>query len=55
MIPTQPRKFGRYVFAAVFALFVFKNPVAAAHLCSQAGALLSQGAEAISTFANALR
>lgn len=54
MFPTQPRKFGRYLVAAVFALFVFKNPVAAAHLCSHAGALISQGADAISKFASAL-
>jgi hypothetical protein len=55
MFPTQPRKLGRYVVAAVFALFVFKNPVAAAHLCSTGGALLSQGADAISKFAEALQ
>jgi hypothetical protein len=54
MFPTQPRKFGRYIFLAVFALFVFKNPVAAAHLCSHAGQLLSQGADAISKFASAI-
>jgi hypothetical protein len=54
MLP-QPRKFGRYVVLVVFALFVFKNPTAAAHLVHQAGGLLSQGADALSKFAGALQ
>lgn len=51
----QPRKYGRYILMACFALFVFKNPVAAAHLCSNAGDLLAQGADAISKFATAIQ
>jgi hypothetical protein len=50
----QPRKFGRYVVLAVFALFVFKNSTAAAHLVHTAGGLLSRGADALSKFAGAV-
>jgi hypothetical protein len=50
----QPKKYGRYILLAVFALFAFKNPTAAAHLVHTAGGLLSQGADALSKFAGAM-
>lgn len=33
----QPKKYGRYVALAVFLLFAYKNPQAAADLTQQAG------------------
>ncbi|MDL4777593.1 hypothetical protein [Actinomadura xylanilytica] len=50
----QPKKWPRYLVGAIVVLFVFKNPTAAAHLVSNLGALISQGADALSEFASAL-
>lgn len=50
----QPKKYGRYIVLAVIVIFIWKNPVAAAHATQQGGALLSQAADALSKFAGAL-
>jgi hypothetical protein len=50
----QPKKWPQYVAGAVVAIFVVKNPESAAHLTNHLGGLVSQGADALSTFAAAL-
>ena len=51
----QPKKYGRYVAIAVFVLFAYKNPQAAAHLVQQAGAILMQIADQLGKFAAAFQ
>ncbi len=50
----KARKWPTYVVGAIVVIFVFKNPEAAAGLVNHAGALLSQGANAVGRFASAL-
>ena len=50
----QPKKWPQYVACAITLIFVVKNPTAAAHLTNHLGGLVSQGADALSTFATAL-
>lgn len=51
----QPKKYGRYIALAVFALFAYKNPEAAAHLVQQAGAILMQITDQLGKFAAAFQ
>jgi hypothetical protein len=50
----QPKKWPRYVVAAIVVIFVFKNPTTAAHMANNLSGLISQGAAALSRFASAL-
>lgn len=50
----QPKRWPRYVAAAVVLVFVFKNPTAAAHMANGLSGLISQGAAALARFASAL-
>ncbi|GAA3961969.1 hypothetical protein GCM10023085_50530 [Actinomadura viridis] len=51
----QPKKYGRYVALAIFLLFAYKNPTAAAHMVEQAGGVLVNMADAAGKFAAALQ
>ncbi|XVQ10917.1 hypothetical protein ACQP1W_51925 [Spirillospora sp. CA-255316] len=51
----QPKKYGRYVALAIFVLFAYKNPTAAAHLVEQAGGVLMTAADAAGKFVTALQ
>ena len=50
----QPKKYGRYIALAVFVLFAYKNPEAAADLVQQASATLMRIADQLGKFVAAL-
>jgi hypothetical protein len=50
----QPKKWPKYLGLAIVAIFVFKNPIAAAHMATHLAGVVSQGASALSKFASAL-
>ncbi|WP_158566709.1 hypothetical protein [Actinomadura craniellae] len=51
----QPKKYGRYVAAAVFVVFAIQSPEAAALLVKQAGGLALGLAESLGTFVEAFQ
>lgn len=51
----QPKKYGRYVALAVFLIFAYKNPQAAADLVKHVGVLVMGAADAVGKFAAALQ
>jgi hypothetical protein len=51
----QPKKYGRYIALAIAVVFIYKNPVEAAHIAKWAGTVISGGANSLTRFTQAFK